>query len=330
MTIGDSRLTRSLRLLARPLEVVLGVTFVVSALLKALDVNGFIGAIGNYHVLPSAVWEGYAAMATLGVETFLGVSMLLGMGARRLTLGVTTLVLVVFSGLIVYAWMFHGLKDCGCTGGIKMGPVASLVKNALLLTLAVGAWQGFKWKNALDVSGAVRGKAFMLASLGAAFIVGYGVAESEPPPPPIPRESGVFSQFSVEQDGVRYDLGQGEYVVALLSTTCDHCMKSVEALNALLERPGFPRVVGLCKGDEASLERFRTGTAPEYPTGIVAEFPLALIGQRLFDAIVPVAPPRFIYVRDGREIKAWDDVVPSPEEVEALRPTGPPHPASVP
>lgn len=327
MMRSESVGARTLVFLARPLEVVLGATFVVSALLKGVDVNAFIGAVGNYHVLPSTTMEGYAAIATLGLETFLGVAMLLGMGARRLTLGLTALLLVLFSGLILYAWAFHGLKDCGCTGSIKMGPASSLMKNVLLVVLTVVAWEGFRRQGRLRLPGWVSGRALWLACLGAAIIVGYAVAQSEPPPPAVPSEMGVYSQFSIEQDGTTYDLGHGEYFVALLSTTCDHCMKSVEALNALHLRPGFPQVVGLCKGDEASLEKFRTGTSPEYPSGIAAEFPLALIGQRLFDAIVPVAPPRFVYVRDGHEVKAWDDAVPSPEEVESVQ-TAPADPSA--
>jgi len=303
-----------LRRVARPAEVLLGLVFLASALLKATDVNGFVVAIGYYGVVSDSWLRAASALGTLALETGLGTALILGMRPRGLTLGVTAVILLFFSLLIGYAWAFHGLSDCGCIGPIKMGPGPSLLKNAALLGLCAVAWLGFR-------SGAAAATTWKAPVLKAAVAVamalgvsGYAYADLDEPGQSAAEQPRPFAKFTFEADGVPYDLGKGEYVVAMLNMKCDHCKASVAALTELGHAPEPVQVVGLCDGTEETLEQFRMET--------LAEFPLHLIGATDFYGFIVNAPPRFFLVRDGREVQHWDEV-PSIEDIEKARKDAP-------
>jgi len=291
--------------------------FLAGALLKAANINLFIVQISYYGVLRAPVWLVVAALGTLAVETALGVALLLRLRLRGLTFAAVLALLAAFSVLIAYAWRFHDLKDCGCFGPIEISPGASLAKNAVLAVLAGLAWLGSREGAPAD-KGAVRavqasasalfaGKA-SLAALAAAALVTHAFFEIES----LGDLSRPYAQFVFEADGAAYDLGEGEFFVAVLNTTCEHCMASVEQINELTDIPGFPQVVGICYEEHAgALEAFVEATLPR--------FPLYSLGDRIrtFYALlddVP-APPRFLLVREGRPVAAWSDVVPDAAEV---------------
>lgn len=124
-----------------------------------------------------------------------------------------------------------------------------------------------------------------------------GAPESEHP---TAVESSVtpFSTIKVQTDSETLALGKGTFLVAFLSTTCEHCQSWVESLNALAVTPGYPKVVGLMLGDETSLKEFRDQTSPEFPT--------ALLDTAVFFQFIGDAPPRLTLVRDGSQVKFWE------------------------
>ncbi|MDX9975670.1 MAG: hypothetical protein RBU21_22000 [FCB group bacterium] len=295
---------------ARPAEMLLGLVFLVSALLKANDIDAFIIAIGLYGVVAGDTIQTAVALITLAIESALGTALVLGWRPRALTLGGAAALLLAFSGLILYGWLVNGITDCGCTGAIKIGPKMSLLKNAALLALAATAMAGLR-QNPGTGRGVIAKTAAAL--LCAAVITGYSYSGIEPPSAPLDRP---FSQFVLEVDGHNVDLGKGEYLVAVFSSTCDHCMASVEKLNPLAELRNFPPVVGLIEGSPESIQQFELFTGPQ--------FPLHPIGLRTFSEFIDKFPPRFVLVRDGIALHTWDDEVPTPEAViEASRDTAP-------
>lgn len=115
-------------------------------------------------------------------------------------------------------------------------------------------------------------------------------------------EERPFAQFTAPTDGGMLQLGEGEYLVAMLSATCEHCQRTTEILNRVAEIRELPEVVGLVLGNEAELERFRALTE--------AAFPLMRVEPEAFFRFVGQAPPRLIHVRDGREVAFWDEPIP--------------------
>jgi hypothetical protein len=205
----------------------------------------------------------------------------------------------------VYAWRFHGLEDCGCLGQwIEMGPVESLIKNAVLVALLGSSWFA-RGAPAVAPGDGRRQLARSIAagSLGAVLALAAYDLVVTPPAAPATGPSALdparpFAQFVFDADGERFDLGEGAYLVALLNATCDHCRASVPALNELFAADGMPEMVALMMGSERELEDFRATTSPLFVTHRVP--PLKLM------EFIGTAPPRLVYVVDGKPVRHWD------------------------
>ena len=100
----------------RQLEFALGLLFIASAALKALDVYGFAVQIGAYGIIRDPVMLPQLAYAMIALEAALGAALLGGWAFGGATIIATAALLIGFTGLIAYAWAFKGLADCGCFG----------------------------------------------------------------------------------------------------------------------------------------------------------------------------------------------------------------------
>lgn len=122
------------------IRVLLGLLFLVSALLKVLDFSAFAEQVSYYGIVQEDTSLQVVAGATIALEVILGAALLAGWHAR-FVLAVTALVLVVFTGLIAYAWAFNDLEECGCFGSfLAVSPAMSIAKNVVLLLLLPFAW----------------------------------------------------------------------------------------------------------------------------------------------------------------------------------------------
>lgn len=285
--------------IVRLIEIVLGVLFVLAAVLKALDLESFAIQIRYYGVLPDFDWIRYAALFTVACETFLGAALISGARVRGLLYAATAALLAGFTVLVAYAWAFHDLKDCGCFGAVvPLGPGETIAKNLVMIAMIAYAWrrahaQGCFSARAPAPRRELARSLAALCSLAAVLVTLYTAdnyaffhpARLDPVRP--------FAQFRVESSNQDLDLGKGEYLIAMLSTTCDDCAAAVEPLNDLTLIDDAPAVVGLVLGSEDDIEHFRTFLKPE--------FPLQRIEPSLFFRLISPTkpPPRFYIANDG-------------------------------
>lgn len=306
---------------ARWTEIAIGVFFLVSAAAKAVDMDAFGVQISAYNVVKDAELVRASAWFALTAEIVLGGLLAAGVRGRGIVHAASAGMIAIYSGLIVYAWQFHGLTDCGCLGAwITMGPVESLIKNAALVGAIAFAWHG---GGALSAQpGVLMQRRRIVASfltLVVAFIAGMSpMWQSKPPalPAGAPPADGSkpYAQFVFEADGQSYDLGTGEHLVAFLNATCEHCKASVPGLNKLMEAPTLPTLVALMMGSEDELRDFQDQTQ--------SLFSAHLIPPLLFMEFIGTVPPRLSHVRDGVGVRHWDweDDVPEGEIVAHFNP----------
>jgi hypothetical protein len=298
--------------LARIAECLIGLVFLVGAVLKAMDINLFAVQIAGYHVIPDKLMLGPVALVTLSVESALAMALLLGLRMRGLTFVILEGLLLVFTGLILYGWIFHDLEDCGCFGGFAMTPGISISKNVVLIALGAVAWLGYhRQKNSLEgikpqTMGAMVLKAIvtLLITLGVVFYAAVDMEKISVGP------EGPFAQFIIETDEETYDLGEGKYLVALLSMDCEHCKEAVPQLNDLwLQLEDLP-VLSLCfEENEGDLEAFQAETTPNFPLHSFGDQKL------LFWNLIGDDTPRIAYVVDGHQVLFWDLIPPDYEEL---------------
>ncbi len=297
--------------LSRTAEVLAGVVFLAGAFLKAMDFSMFTIQIFAYGVISDKSLLPVIAYCTLTLEMLLGCALLLGLRWRWLSYAVLEAVLLVFTGLIVYGWTFSNLKDCGCFGPLEMSPGISIAKNVVLLFLGGIAWLGGASKRTLG-SHVYALIISTLALTGAVVFYAHMTLERVPAPDS-EHKTPVFAQFVLDMPEGHYDLGKGDYLVVMLSMSCEECMEEVPKLNAILEYPGLPPLVALCYEENAGeMETFRTGTNPQFPMYNLGNKPLLyfnLIGNDTF---------RFYFVRNGAPVKFWDGHPPAYEELQGV------------
>lgn len=313
------------------LEKIVGALFIFAAVFKALDLSAFAAQINYYGVLEDLDWIRCAAVGSLVVETLLGIVLLVGLRFRGLTFWATLLMLIGFTGLILYGWLFNNLADCGCFGKIiKMGPKTSIAKNFIMMAMLIASWLAARKTHPAAQPSARHVTVKLGACVASLLAVGLAVAFGANANffnPPVVEQNRPFAQFKFEFEGQQYDLGQEGYLVCMLSADCDHCQGAVAALNEIAVSPGFPPVVGLMLGDEEQLERFRLLTDPQFPT--------VLIDSLVFTTLVGDFPPRFYLVREGVPLRFVDILDPAFEDIVAfimneLPPTAPEAPATTP
>lgn len=330
-------------------EILLGLLFVAAAVLKALDMDAFAIQVRLYGVVHELHLVRLAAWGSLAAESLLGIAMLAGIRLRGITIALTVAMLIGFTGLIAYAWKYQGLSDCGCFGKyVQMSPGVSIAKNVVMLVLALIAGIGARRAKLDQIAGnwflnpSYSAQAVVTVICAVLVIAATQVAPVTPTNARIRGTSGSgtdpnaapFAQFKFDFEGRPYDLRHGEFIVAMLSASCDHCKAAVPALNEYTINPDLPTLVALVHSDTGTpdgnkdeLERFRQETRPQFPNILITE----LSDDRLlFYSFVGKAPPRLYAIRDGKEIKHWDDLTPPSADLvlEAFKAPAPTTPAS--
>ena len=311
-------------LIARWIEVILGLTFILSAVVKAVDIAAFAVQVSYFGVVREPMLVRFAALSTVLVETAIAIALLVGWRLRGWTLRAVFAILVGFTGLILYAWAFRGLEDCGCFGSfVKMTPPMSILKNLVIMALVAVAWIGCRKTKLEAVARAEQPRRVavtkVLPATACSLLVlaalaygnlrqGNAATPGTIPSLPYDRDR-PFAQFQFEYEGFDWDLGVGQYFVALLSDTCEHCAAASEEMNEMLMVfPGMPPIIGLMLGDEETLQQYREQVDPQFPT--------ILIDPLRFMQLLDDAPPRFFYVQDGKALRHWDEEL--PEEIELM------------
>ena len=169
-----------------------------------------------------------------------------------------------------------------------MTPAESLMKNAVLMMFALGAYrQRFdkrpqqKWV------------------LGAALLIIGSIWIVLPLPKP---EAQLFREFSHFEPQGRVDLTQGEVLVAVFNLDCEHCQEAATALGQLTKEQSLPPIYVLFFQEGST-------TVDQFETLTQTDFPYAFIDTTTFFDLIGDSPPRLYFLRDGKVIQFWDHAI---------------------
>ena len=132
-----------LRIVMPVVRTLLGITFILSGFVKAVDPRGFAYKIAEYlqsaHI-PFPSWIDLPVIMGVAlciVEFLLGIHLLLGL-RRRLTAVFTLSLTTVFTVISILLVIFHPVGNCGCFGDfVVMSDWQTLAKNLVLLALSI-------------------------------------------------------------------------------------------------------------------------------------------------------------------------------------------------
>ncbi len=316
---------------ARVLEIFIGLYFIAGAIPKVLDIDKFVVQMAAYKVIEAPSLLEPAALFNIFAELCLGMFLFLGIRLKGLTILGLQCIIIVFTILITYAWIFHDLQDCGCFPVIKMSPPVSIIKN--ILTLAAGIYilwtlevkpflrarepksapdsepspSTLTWALALTMTARIL--VSVLLSAGC-IVYAWRHLDREALAQEDSQEKTLFGQFELFMNEGYFNLAEGLYLVPVMSSSCPECKEKVPELNDLFLTPDLPSMVALCYEEQpGELDTFKSLTNPLFPTYSLGD--RALLYFRLIDK----EPFRLVLVQDGKIAASWDGYVPPLEEI---------------
>ena len=269
------------------LRLLMGVVFIVSAYSK-LVTPGLIEIILLDHgIVGSREVAAILVRALIGFEFALGLLFFQPYSLKKVVIPVSLLFLAGFTVYLGYtAIILNDTQNCGCFGEmIKMSPVESIVKNIVLMGLIIILFKISDEKKNYFVIPAV-----VALSVAAVFIA-----------VPIKSQKDFkFAEYTNFEIAGRVDLSQGDKLIAIMNTECDHCQflaKDLAVMNKKMK--WFPEMYTLFFSEGSiSVDSFKAIT--NY------DLPYKIIGVNQFFNLIGQAPPRVYWLRDGAVKEIWD------------------------
>jgi len=286
-----------------------GIVLLSAAFMKMIDMDLFIRQMRDYGIISNYLFLSISARGLIALECTLGVGLLL-FYRPKLTLLLTSALLLIFVGATGWAWLTDATKDCGCFGAwVKRTPGEAVLEGLILLALTVIAWTISRPSRKSEA----RPKAWAiavacLAGLILPLVFGSPVTRADPNQT---RTGDIFlGDFQIK--GLdRVDLANGDYLIVLMDTDCSHCRDAVTELNWLAEDPDLPEVIGLSSNGEDQLKAFREELQTIFPIGLITEEDF---WRLLGDGNVP----RTFLVRDRVVQEVWNTEIPDEDTIKSI------------
>lgn len=270
-------------------RIVIGLTFIISAYSK-LIAPGIVEIILIDHGI-AANREAAAIFVRIliGLEFALGILFFLPYLLKKLVIPSALIFLIGFTVYLIYTGYVLGDKqNCGCFGIIiEMAPFESIIKNIFLIAGITWLYKAINVNNNRIQIPLIA----VVLSIMLTFLVS-----------PIKSIDDLrFSEYTNFVGKGRVDLSDGNKLIAVFNTECDHCRDVAKGIAELKNNSqDFPELYALIftEGD-VSVDSFQTMTGLNSPYHI--------IDALTFFDLIGTEPPRIYWLKDGMVNEVWDD-----------------------
>lgn len=236
------------------LKVLLGLVFIVSAVLKVLDMDRFEIYIYSYHFF-SLNFSFLVARAAIIIELVLGVG-LVSNTLHKLYWWGSMAMLLGYTLLLIYALHLGRTDSCHCFGDfLQFNPKQSLVKNGVLMLLFLLIYKVTEWKTPF------RWLIFCLALLASTITV-FAVSPPDNYTAAYQSEKNLkedlFDDLLNEPPLYSLHLQEGKQVIGIYSTGCEICQMAAQKLSLMQQFYGFPaeNITYVFMGSEEGITKF--------------------------------------------------------------------------
>lgn len=236
------------------LKVLLGLVFIVSAVLKVIDMDQFEIYIYSYHFF-SLNFSFLVARAAVIVELVLGIG-LVSNTLHKLYWWGSMAMLAGYTLLLIYALIIGRTDSCHCFGELlPFDPKQSLVKNGVLMVLFLLVYRvkekktPFRWL--------ILCIAIMASSIGV-FVASPPDNYTDNYLPDQNLQPELFDAMLQEKPFDSLNLTQGKQVVGFFSTGCEYCQMAAHKLSLMQQFYGFPaeNITYVFMGNEEGIAKF--------------------------------------------------------------------------
>lgn len=289
--------------LAYFIKVLLGILFIVSAVLKIVDMDRFEIYIYSYHFF-SLNFSFLVARAAIIVELVLGIGLVSNCFHKLMWWG-SVLMLLGYTGLLIYALILGRTDNCHCFGDyLQFNPWQSILKNVVFLTLFALIYKVKGWRFKHD----------RLALVGVVLACSIAVFVVSPPDNYTPSYNASQDlQMELFQEAMdnppldTLDLRAGKKVVGIFSSGCEYCMMTAQKLSLMQSYYGFSEqdILYVFMGTEEGVERFFTESeSTRYPYVIYDDVvQLLKINNGFFPIVVMLENGQVIHEYGFRNMK---------------------------
>lgn len=236
------------------LKVLLGIVFIVSAVLKIFDMDKFEIYVYSYHFF-SLNFSFLVARAAIIAELVLGI-MLISNCLHKLVWRGSMAMLIGYTVLLLYALVIGRTDNCHCFGDVlQFDPKQSILKNVVLMGLFLLVYKAKEWKTPF------RWLFFCLALVASSVAV-FVVSPPDNFTPSYATEHNLqvdlFEEALSSPPLDSLTLKEGKQVVCFFSTGCEYCQMAAHKLSLMQQFYGFPaeNITYVFMGSEEGIERF--------------------------------------------------------------------------
>ena len=267
------------------LRLLFALSFLFSAYTKFVAPGYFEITLMDQGIASSRELAAHLTRFFIGLEFALGVLLFFPYYTKKVVLFSIGL-LGVFSLHLAYLFFLGDNENCGCFGEmISMNPAQSLLKNAILLSVAF--WLYFKKEKETQSKPIYLVFAAIIVASMWLFLPLQG------------KDAQKFNAFTSFVGEGRVDLSKGEVLVAVFNLDCEHCQEAATALGQLIDEQQLPPIYVLY---------FQEGSTSvsEFETITQTNFPHTFIDTDTFFNLIGASPPRVYYLKHGEVQQTWD------------------------
>ena len=267
------------------LRLLFALSFLFSAYTKFVAPGYFEITLMDQGIASSRELAAHLTRFFIGLEFALGVLLFFPYYTKKVVLFSIGL-LGVFSLHLAYLFFLGDNENCGCFGEmISMNPAQSLLKNAILLSVAF--WLYFKKEKETQSKPIYLVFAAIIVASMWLFLPLQG------------KDAQKFNAFTSFVGEGRVDLSKGEVLVAVFNLDCEHCQEAATALGQLIDEQQLPPIFVLY---------FQEGSTSvsEFETITETNFPHTFIDTDTFFNLIGASPPRVYCLKHGEVQQTCD------------------------
>jgi thiol-disulfide isomerase/thioredoxin len=236
------------------LKVLLGLVFIVSAVLKVVDMDRFEIYVYSYHFF-SLNFSFIVARLAIILELVLGIG-LVSHTLHKMYWWGSMAMLGGYTLLLIYALTLGRTDSCHCFGDfLQLDPKQSLIKNGVLMLLFLLIYRMESWKT--PFRWLILCLTVMISTI-AVFVISPPDNLTSNSDPEQNLQTELFNEMLDDASLDSLSLREGKQVVCFFSTSCDYCQMAARKLSLMQQFYGFPKenITYLFMGNEESIDGF--------------------------------------------------------------------------
>lgn len=230
-------------------RLIVGLVFLLSGLLKAIDTATFANLMSQY----GASWFGFGAPFIIFIEIFLGILLVFGFYPKLITLFSIVFICAV-SLVYLYGVLTKGVTNCGCFGPftwLNSKPWLTFTRNGILLAFLLTSLFTKSDNSSLSVPAVV----FMaFIAIIVMFMCGFSFRGAE-----CLNKQQTFQPIALSDSPLANHIEchpDSTYLVFAFSYGCPYCQNSIGNVKQYTEMHVVDRVIGLALEDSIAQARF--------------------------------------------------------------------------